>query len=461
MNNIKSSDDKKNNGRYKGDFLFLTMQCPICVETPPPSAFVSCPSCQSSVCHKCIRIFCKTMGTGDIHCMTCKFPWERSFAFRALPPSMMHSTMKTQREETLYDLEKAKLPATMALMALDAQRAQIQAKIEKLRVQISALQSEEYKCVTERDHLRAGMASDPTRVKQTKLTRAARQEQEKHIVVCQCPKQDCRGYVMKGDMKCGLCSVLVCKACQAIVLEISEHTCNPSDVASLKLIQKDCKQCPGCRAPSRKVEGCNQVWCICCKQAWNWETREIIQGGNIHATDYFNYMRANPQAVPLGAACGDGARMRIDVARHLPRLRKAYPKVVTAYIADKISHCFRVTEEYIGDRPRVKTDDCDLRIAYLNGEIDENRWKSLLHMRDKQFTLNAEIQRLRKAFQTTMRELLVTLCSAENENEVIHAVNDIRSFHNIMRDEFFAILKCFHSKRSCPFHEFLTNPSPP
>lgn len=42
-------------------------------------------------------------------------------------------------------------------------------------------------------------------------------------------------------------------------------------ISTSEYLKKHCKKCPGCKAPGRKSEGCNHVYCYVCNCEWCWK----------------------------------------------------------------------------------------------------------------------------------------------------------------------------------------------
>lgn len=444
------------------------ISCPICVNDRNASQFVSCPSCNSDVCYECVANFVKNLA-GDVACMSCKHPWDRTFIFRSLPPSLVHSTIKAQREEVLFEREKALLPATMPLVPLADQatvlkkeKDQLAEQIKELEQRLHAVNGLIYENSRQQFLVRRNIEGRPVDDgggarggASTSKEKPKEPENEMLSIVCHCPNGDCRGYVMKKDHKCGLCFSKICKKCHVVVAEDEEHTCNPDNVASVKLIKAECKACPGCGVPSRKTEGCSQVWCMVCKKAWDWNTMQI-ETGSIHATDYFNYMRSNNINIPAGpVAQGNYGCQNLHPATHLPRLTQAYPTLVTkeveAYVHKRYQVVHEYTRVYIRDGGIRPSDNLELRIDYLRKKIDEKHWKSMLHKRDKKYAFDTEIHRIRAAYSAIMNDAINTFCQAILADQVKAAIENMYTIDKLMQDEYQKLAKAFVSKKKCPF----------
>ncbi len=426
-----------------------TFTCPICAEDVFRGQIIACPKCDMQVCQTCVvqRIKTTNGGDGSYKCMNpnCDHTCDRTFIIRNLPPSIVFTTLKKHREEVLFEREKALLPATMTLIPvmtkekeLKAERDEIYAQISILKARLKDIDLNIMECVVQRQQITNGI--NP----RTTSSATSKPSPVKMEIICPCSAKECRGFVMKANKKCGLCNSEICGKCHVILT--ADHKCNSDDIASVELIKKECKACPGCGVPSRKTEGCAQVWCYVCHKAWNWNTRQI-ENGPIHAWDYLNHMRTNNQAVPV--ACGT----HLNPAHHLPRLQSKYPKTCTNEVVDEVLLLFQVVAEYIYEmNTQIRApDNTDLRISYLKKEIDEKQWKQLLHKRDKAYTFKIEIHRMRVAYTQIMRDAITNLCNSQNEKQFEENLSALRDFHNIMVVEYGQLAKAFTSKRQCPW----------
>jgi len=63
---------------------------------------------------------------------------------------------------------------------------------------------------------------------------------------------------------------------------MENHTCNEDTSKSMQMIlnPKDTKPCPSCFFPIHKLAGCNDMFCVQCKTAFNWTTLAIHPNGN-------------------------------------------------------------------------------------------------------------------------------------------------------------------------------------
>lgn len=88
--------------------------------------------------------------------------------------------------------------------------------------------------------------------------------------------------------------------------EVGQHVCNPDNVETVRLLRTDTKPCPSCGTYIHKTEGCDQMFCISCKQLWSWRTGKIEERG--HNPHYLEWMRSRG-----GGGGGVMARDPLDI----------------------------------------------------------------------------------------------------------------------------------------------------
>ena len=277
---------------------------------------------------------------------------------------------------------------------------------------------------------------------------------EPPAIICQCPAANCRGFILKGHKyTCGICASKICKQCHMLV-DKSNHECKPEDIETVTHIKKNCKHCPGCGVLSRKTEGCSQVWCLVCHKAWNWDTG-AIETGRIHATDYLNYMRKEGRPIPRAddpRVCGDDEDIVTTLAKVANNVKDS-DKVLTHDVKNYLTYRYQLMAEYefnLNNTPRPPS-NLDIRVKYLANEITETRFKQLLHKLDKEYVFKKEIHAMMCAYTVTIREALIQLGQCKSLSEVKKNIQIIRTFQDVMEEQYIELARVFMSKRMCPF----------
>lgn len=405
------------------------MECPICIENTSEKRTISCPSCNRGACFNCIEGHIKNIKSDDIKCLFCQNVWTPIFLQKTFPLYMIfgNGVVRKHTEKNIFEREKALLPETQMVVAEQKHRRALMEERRALKERLVDIQRE---LIT---HTSRSNEPVPT----------------KPLLVCGCPSDGCRGFILRPKYACGICDVKICKSCHKVAAD--GHECLQDDIESVKFIKKDTKPCPGCAAPSKKMVGCSQVWCRGCQKAWNWNTGQL-DTGYIHATDYFNYMRAQGLAIPDRPNNGDpgcGRAVRYNFPGMLAKIAPDFdPEII-----NRIQRIFQKYCEFQYIR-YDRTGNEDLRIKYLTQGIDETKWKALLLRREKENLMREEIQTMCNSFRTVLTDLFIVLGEEARKKDVKTikpAIDSILGFHQIILDEWAILAKSFQSKRSCPF----------
>lgn len=416
------------------------MECPICVEET--SKTIACPSCNKEACFVCIENYIKNIKGDNIKCLFCNNVWTPLFLQKNFPLYMIfgQGVVRKHTEKIIFEKEKALLPATQLVVAQNKQKEALLEERHLLKQRLREINNE----------LLGITKSRPKPVS------------DEPKLICGCPSNECRGFIINPGYSCGLCNIKICKMCHVTLDNDNntKHVCKETDIESVKFLKKDTKPCPSCSAPSKKTEGCSQVWCLVCHKAWNWNTREI-ERGYVHATDYYNYMRANGLAIPqrrqndqqddnVDHQCG---YIDFQIINDLPIVLGKLNKHIGEDKSQQLIAIFQKFGEYqyyIYERPSNQ----DLRIKYLLGSIDEMKWKALLLRREKEALLKQEIFNMITSFKNVLQDLITEFVQNARKNNLDKVdinINSILGFHKIIKDEYAILAQSFMSKRKCPF----------
>lgn len=397
---------------------------------------VLCNYCNDTTCLKCTKTYLLTT-TQDAHCMNCRNGWTREFLDSVLSKTWMDGEYKKRREDVLCEREKSMLPETMP-------HVEHYLQVKKLNNDINEIRNKKRKLLDDTAHIRylydgtidelleAYKKKQEVSDKEYELNKEIgflqyhlnllmrrNQVVERKQFVRACPADGCRGF-LSTQWKCGLCNVWVCPDCHEIkgLEKDAEHTCQPENVATAKLLSKDSKPCPKCASMIFKIDGCNQIFCTQCHIAFDWVSGRI-ETGRIHNPHYYEYLRTvNNGAVPRepgDAPCGG-----------MPNtywLRRQFGNTVPVNLQDKILSVLRMyyhieAVEVPRHRVDLVTNNRDLRIKFLANEMDEQELKRLLQQREKQHTKKREIMMVLQMF------LQVTSDITQRMTELVNARNN-------------------------------------
>ncbi len=419
-------------------------ECMICCETYNKSlrTKVKCNSseCDFEACKSCIRQYLMNT-TNDIHCMNCKKAWDQSFVVLNLNRSWVVNTYRPRRTQLLFERNISK---TQEVMPEVENYMEIKRIREKNRPLIKALQDKKTSVYQERSKIRSEMykrqdeirremnrkikeiteeyngqlieyhqeldnIQDNIQILQSE-TGIEKKERSKFVMPCQ--HSDCKGF-LSSAYKCGLCAHFTCSKCLKVLGETKDenHVCNEDDIKTAEYIKSTTRPCPKCGERIHKTSGCNQMWCIECHCAFDWNTGKI-ETGTVHNPHYFQFLRNNTNGGAIPRQPGDdpcadyGPYIRTcniavmehildkdeyiqpDIDTELTEEQKKKIKIATwgdclLQFVQTISHIQYAEMAQI----RARHEECENvqrhLIQYITKETDEKTFKSYIEEKDK------------------------------------------------------------------------------
>jgi hypothetical protein len=354
---------------------------------------------------------------------SCGKEWSRKFLISAFSKSFIAGDWKKHRAKVLLDKETALLPATQAIVETEIQKEKIDSQIYELDAQIRKINA------TRRDllHVRNGVGAVNVRNK-SHFHRA-------------CPDGDCRGY-LSSAWKCGLCEKHACKDCHAVIgldREV-EHTCDPDELATAKLLDKDTKPCPKCSTGIFKIEGCDQMWCTQCHTAFSWKSGSIET--HIHNPHFFEWQRKTgggivPRA-PGDILCGREINhnfMTHEISPTLKQIFRIRPSETFAKGTDgfdmynDISNIIRsVLHLRQVDMEKYRVDNVEnhlkLRVMYMRNKIDKDTFQSRIQRDNKKYEKKKEMFEILQMFIQTMTDILYRFSDSIKNLKLVYKLSD-------------------------------------
>lgn len=230
-----------------------------------------------------------------------------------------------------------------------------------------------------------------------------KQLDNKTSFICKCPIVDCRG-IIYNNYKCNACHNKLCEHCYEILNDIKVHVCNLSNIETIQTLKRTTKPCPKCATLIQKIDGCNQMWCTHCNNAFDWISGNVSYGP-VHNPHYFEWCKAigHDDVInmenPIYQGMPDKRYFMTHVDLVLKRIDShAYNKVVLMY--KMISECYDLLsiDEVLID---IIKNNLDLRLKWIFGNIDEKEWGKKLFFRYKQ-------GQTKKTYNDVLRTFTVT-----------------------------------------------------
>jgi len=408
----------------------MSNECQICCEKLNLSTrkLVTCPYCEFGACKTCCETY--VLGESNPKCMntTCNRDWTRQFIASSFTNVFITGKLKKQREQLLFDNERALLPTTQPLVERQINIENANRKIREITEKMYQLKLERNQAQTELYRLHNRQA--PT---------------ERAEFVRACPDEECRGF-LSTQWKCGICQKWACPDCHEVKgLERDvEHTCNPDTLATARLLATDTKPCPKCRTGIFKINGCDQMWCTQCHTAFNWRTGRIES--NVHNPHYFEWLRRNGNAVPrnpLDNPCNNDLQ-HTDYTTIRTMLQVRHPnhplsKSTDEYLGRTVRNVIHMRYVTV---PRYRTEDRVvrneiLRIQYMRNIITEDDFKTILQRNEKKVEKYREIHNVLTILLTTVTDIILrfrTYLSGTTNNEfndtILKEINPLVDYVN-------------------------------
>ncbi len=216
------------------------MSCNICCDNYNKSTRtkVCCPYCGFDVCRTCCETYILSETSSKCMNPVCDKEWTRKFLRENFTNVFLTSKYREHLEDILFDQEKALLPSTQPL---------VEEKIAKKKMK---------KQVRELDLLIEDLYKQRRELEQ-QINYGINTTSEKNHFVRQCPSNGCRGF-LSTQWKCGICEQWSCPDCHELKghTRDCDHKCDPNNIETAKLLDKDSKPCPKCQSLIFKISGC-------------------------------------------------------------------------------------------------------------------------------------------------------------------------------------------------------------
>ncbi len=430
-------------------------ECIICIEKYNKSSHypIICKFCDYKACSSCCQSYLLTINIPQ--CMNCHNEWQREFLNENFKKTFINKTLKDHHKKYLFDIETSLIPQAI----LEAKRRKTIDTMEREILEMKRTIRSLYKQIREKYndlHLFRN-----NRNVNANANDNSQNNQEKINFIRRCPADNCKGF-LSTRWKCELCSVYVCKDCHRIKAENQEenpHVCNNDDVETAKMITNNTKACPSCTVPIYKIDGCLQMWCTNCHTAFNWNTGRIET--RVHNPHYFEWLRKNNNGAidrnPLDIQCGRNLDIRfISQFETLVRFVKRKSniafnekndekiqefviniEIINNYRIRSVNHILEIDIPRFNDFNR-ETYNLDLRIKYINNEIDEERFKTQICSSEKKMEKNRELVNILTMYCHSSIDIIYRLYTNmfEFENSVKNKESTIKKIDISIFDEY-------------------------
>lgn len=408
--------------------------CNICIEkyNKTKKAKIIC-SCEFESCRSCAKEYIIDRIKNNLeeaHCMSCKIQWTRKFLYDNFEKSFINNVYHIHYENLLVERELSLLQITQPYVEKEIIIDNYKDKLNNLEAKSRAMEKEflqkRINISHERHKIKNEMQEIINKFNNTQVKEFVRK----------CPNNNCHGFLEKyeGCYKCSLCNNYSCGDCYELLENLIEnHICDKDILESVKLLQKDSKPCPKCSSMIYKINGCDQIFCVECHTAWNWETGNLITY-NIHNPHYFEYIREQNSGItprnPLDVLCG----REIDEHFVIMLINTIKPNSSEneLFICEVAKNILQIRFREI---PKFQDENHDdycrqLRINYMRNKINKEEFKQLIKKRNKEYNKKKEIFDILITFINCMTDIFYILVDNKNYDNSIKAMILLKNHTN-------------------------------
>ena len=389
--------------------------CNICCEKLNKSnrKEIICVFCNFSTCRNCFQKYILDT-IEDPNCMNCKKIFNRTFINENCTILFINTTFKKHRQDVLFNREKSMLIETQPYVELEIQKNNMMKEIDLIRIEKYKLENSIQKLNTQMNRIYSNISA--LTINNIFETTGSSSTDERKKFIRKCPMEDCRGF-LSTRWKCGSCDNYICNKCNE--QKEDNHVCDPDNVKTMELLDKDTKPCPSCGTMIFKIDGCDQMYCLDCHTAFSWKSGRI-EKGVIHNPHYYDFIRKNGGTVPRAPGdipCG-GVPAVYDIRRGLYSISHEMCEIYIQF------HRTLTHIQYV-ELPHIEyiNGNRDLRVDYLLNRITEEQFKITLQQREKHKNKKKDFRNIFQMFVDVgfdlIRQALTCLNVSDLKNSVI------------------------------------------
>jgi hypothetical protein len=357
----------------------------------------------------------------------CGKQWTRKFLYDNFTKSFISGPYKVHRENVLLEKQRALLPDTQPFVEQLLREERVRREKIEIRQNIKLLNANLERLVLEakaetvsevKRHIRKEINEVRNTIQQFRdRVRELYQEpdaevKERRQFIKPCGVDSCRGF-LSTQWKCGMCETWACPDCHAIIGKSKDapHTCDPNDVETAKMVQRETRPCPTCHVPIHKLDGCDQMWCTQCHTAFSYKSGAIEK--KIHNPHYYEWLREtkgqvprenHPDAIGGGGCRIDGELTIEEVTRSLRRPNVSDTCRETLF---EVTRAIIHLRSHQRDEHAVyETDTRYLRSWFMRNMISEHQFKTQIQRTEKKYLYRSEMHDVHQLVVTAGTDLV-------------------------------------------------------
>ena len=423
------------------------MSCQICCENFNKSTRspVECGFCDCTACRKCCQTY--ILDESFPKCMNtrCGKQWTRKFLYDNFTKSFLSGPYKVHRENVLLERQRALLPDTQTYVEELVRKERYRSRQKEIHHNIKLLKANLERLILEgkaeevvelKLRIRKEMNESRNNIQQFQYPDTHLEQQpvaevkHRRQFIKPCGVDSCRGF-LSTQWKCGMCETWACPDCHSIIGKSKDdpHTCDPNDVETAKMVQKETRPCPTCHVPIHKLDGCDQMWCTQCHTAFSYKSGAIEK--KIHNPHYYEWLRQtkvqvprenHPDAIGLGGCQIDRELTIEEVNRSIgPDVSESSRKSLFE-MTRNIVDLFYVRRWYGGDQHVLyESDTRQLRAKFMRNFISEDEFKTKLQRTEKRYSYKREKSDVYQLVITAGTDIIRRAITEKNDNFLIEA----------------------------------------
>lgn len=384
------------------------VECNVCLESTTIKKTIECLHCHYKSCTQCTERYLLSL-EDTAKCMNCNALWDDDFMVSVFSKQFINGSYKKHKLSVMMKKESQKLPQTQLLAERELKKRKAENQIKEIKKQKAALSAQMRRYDRQIDSLK----------RQIETGNYIEEDQANSNALSgrKCPSDSCKGFLLRNgsSLSCGLCEKEYCKECNAPWED--GHECDKDLRETVQYILNNTTACPSCGMQIQKSEGCDQMWCTDCHTAFSYKTGKI-ENGYIHNPLYLQWRRQagmharEPNDYPCGGLPNadiiwnnvyksnlesvldeygtDNINMfRKYISKEIKNqywsptgkpIDKAY--MIFAKLHDMSVHSYRVNDTLNHN---------ELRVKWMLGEINDDKFESLISSREKRFSFRKDI----------------------------------------------------------------------
>lgn len=443
---------------------------------------ITCFSCDYMICNQCIQRYILESKEKP-HCMNCKKEWDMNFISSVTNPMFYDKKLRDHNADILIQEEKALLPGSQQAaqhykrkIMLEEAKSNLLDKKKSINEQIFVLKQQANNITKDINVINKNIKNINRAIDHNIDNLDENAEiKDKSKYIMSCIKKDCNGYI-STLFQCGTCNINICPDCYK-ELTTEEHKCNTDDINTVKMLKKNTKNCPVCKIPIFKIEGCDQMFCTSCHTPFSWITNMIVTG-HIHNPHYYELQNQHGGFIRVHGdyPCGGLPNIsifqrKISYTNNRNILYSTSAKILLEYF--RFSRYVQRSIIPTGDYPTPKYKAFEynagsyqnLRLQYINKLISEDKWKVELKKKHKQNMKSNDIYMIFDIYLRMSIEKFIEVVNTETVTEeyLTDINNQLQGLFDYCNQEFEKISRKYNDKNQIyigkwfTFHEEIRN----